>query len=369
MDLLKNNWGFWLITLICVIAILTAGVFCFSAAGRLNEKKAEAAKQMSDFENVAKKNIKLSQENIDIAESNQQIAEAGVKQMKQDLTKRFQLNYTVPETSIEALRTLKDELAKLRTYLEENNLEYSQKCEYFTFDSIARATQPPNKDDLDIIFKHLAAIKIVLETCVKANIDSLVDLALPMGLLEQDEGTYKLLPIELTIVSKPAAAQKLINLMSKADKNLFFFKYFEVIADDKTTEVGKDIKDTAINASSAADMGSRGGAGMEPGMGMEMDMPGAGGGGRRGRGRRGRGNDEMGPGMDMMEPGMGGVGGIGDRRDSNLVELPQKRQELLVYEPKSTKWILRFDMILFNKEEEKSADEGEGTEGAEDNAD
>ncbi len=369
MDLLKNNWGFWLITLICVIAILTATVFCFSAAGKLNVQKADAVKQLSDFDNVAKKNIKLSQENIDIAESNQQIVEAGVKQMKQDLMKRFQLNYTVPETSIEALRTLKDELAKLRTYLEENNLEYSQKCEYFTFDAIARATQPPNKEDLDSIFRHLAAIKIVLETCVKANIDSLVDISRPMGFLEQDEGSYKYLPIELTIVSKPAAAQKLINLMSKADKHLFFFKYFEVIADDKTTEVGKDIKDTAITGSSAADMGSRGGgAGMEPGMGMDMDMGGGAVGGRRGRGRRGRGNDDMGPGMDM-EPGMPGMAGMGNRRDNNLVELPQKRQELLVYEPKSTKWILRFDMVLFNKEEEKSAEEGEGAEGAEENAD
>ena len=368
MDLLKNNWGFWLITLICVIAILTAGVFCFSAAGKLNVQRSESTKQMADFESVAKKNIKLSEENITIAESNQQIAEAGVKQMKQDLTKRFQLNYTVPETSIEALRTLKEELAKMRAFLEEKNLEYSQKCEYFTFDSIARATQPPNKEDLDSIFRHLAAIKIVLENCVKADIDSLVDIARPMGFLEQDEGSYKYLPIELTIVSKPAAAQKLINLMSKADKNLFFFKYFELIADDKTTEVGKDIKDTAISGSSAADMGNRGGGvGMEPG--MEMDMGGgAAVGGRRGRRGRGRGNDDMAPGMDMMEPGMAGMAGMGNRRDNNLVELPQKRQELLVYEPKSTKWVLRFDMILFNREEEK-AEEGEGTEGTEDNAD
>ena len=358
MDLLKNNWGFWLITLICAVAILTAGVFCATAAGKLNVQKAESAKQMDELDKVAKKKIKLSQENIDIAEKNQKIAEAGVKQMKLDLTKRFQLNYTVPETSIEALRTLKDELAKMRSFLEENGIEYSQKCEYFTFDTIARATQPPNKDDLDSIFRHLAAIKIVLETCVKANIDVLVDLVRPMGILEQDEGSYKYLPIELTIVAKPAAAQKLINLMSKADKNLFFFRYFELVADDKTTEVGKDIKDTAVSGSSSAEMGSRGG-GMEPGMGMD-DMGGGRAGGRRGR--RGRANDDMGPGMDM-EPGMAG----GDGRSRELVELPKKRQELLVYEPKSTKWILRFDMILFNREEEKAEDEDAGE--ADENAD
>ena len=205
MDLLKNNWGFWLITLICVIAILTAGVFCFSAAEKLREQTAKAEKQMDEFKKVHDWGKKLSDENVKTAEQNQKIAEAGVKQMKQDLSKRFQLNYTVPETSIEALRTLRDELGKLRTYLEENNIEYSQKCEYFTFDTIARATQPPNKDDLDSIFKHLAAIKIVLETCVKANIDSLVDISRPMGFLEQDEGTYKLLPIELTIAFRSLA--------------------------------------------------------------------------------------------------------------------------------------------------------------------
>ena len=70
--------------------------------------------------------------------------------------------------------------------------------------------------------------------------------------------------------------------------------------------------------------------------------------------------------MDM-EPGMPGANG--NRHDSNLVELPQKRQELLVYEPKTTKWVLRFDMILFNKEEEKSDEDGEGAEGTEENAD
>ena len=343
MDLLKNNWGFWLITLVCLIAILSVGVCCSMAAGKLNTQVDEAAKQMADLDNVAKKNLKLNDENVKIAEANKKVAEAGVKQMKQELTKRFQLNYTVPETSIEALRTLKDELAKMRTFLEENNIEYSTKCEYFTFDAIAKATQPPNKDDLDSIFRHLAAIKIVLETCVKAKIDSLEDLSRPMGILEQDEGSYKFLPIELTIIAKPAAAQNLINLMSRADKNLFFFKYFELIADDQTTEVGKDIKDTAISGSSAGTV--RGGN--EPG--MEMDMEG----GRRGRRGR-RGADNMGPAMDM-EPGVGEAAG----HANNLVELPQRRQELLVYEHKITKWTLRFDMILFNREEEEKSDESE----------
>ncbi|MBR4675670.1 MAG: Amuc_1100 family pilus-like protein [Victivallales bacterium] len=345
MDLLKNNWGFWLITLVCVIAILSVGVCCSMAAGKQKTQVDNAAKQMTDFANVAKENLKLNDENVKIAETNQKVAEAGVKQMKQELTKRFQLNYTVPETSIEALRTLKDELAKMRSFLEDNNIEYSSKCEYFTFDAIAKATQPPNKDDLDSIFRHLAAIKIVLETCVKAKIDSLEDLSRPLGILEQDEGSYKFLPIELTIIAKPAAAQNLINLMSRADKNLFFFKYFELIADDKTTEIGKDIKDTAISGSSASS--GRGGM-SEPG--MEMDMEG---GGRRGR-RGKRGMDNMGPGMDM-EPGMGDAAG----RTTNLVELPQRRQELLVYEHKTTKWTLRFDMILFNREEEEKTEETE----------
>ena len=342
MDLIKNNWGFWLIAVACFIGIIGAGVFCSIAASGLDKEMAETTKQMTDLESVKNKNLKLCQENIDIAEKNKEITEAGVSKMRQELSQRFRLEYSVPETSIEALRTLKDEIAKMRTMLEENGLEYSQKCEFFTFDSIAKATQPPNKDDLDSIFRHLAAIKVVLDTIVKAKIDYLEDLARPMGILEQDEGSYKFLPIEMTIIAKPAAAQNLINLMSRADKNLFFFRYFELVADDKTTDVGKDIRDTAF--SGAGSSYSAGGGGMD---GEAM-------GGGRSSGRRGRRGNR-----DEGDPGMGMEAGGNDANRSGLVEIPQKRQELLVYEPKTTKWVLRFDMILFNREEEKSEESTE----------
>lgn len=345
MDLIKNNWGFWLITVICFLGILSAGVFCSVAAGKLDKEIVESARQMDDLDKVAKKNLKLCQENIDIAEKNKEIAESGIKQMRQELAKRFELKYTVPDTPIEALRTLKEELAKMRTKLEEKGLEYSQKCEFFTFDAIAKATQPPNKDDLDTIFRHLAAINLVLENLVNSKIDFLEDLARPMGVLEQDEGSYKLLPIEMTIVAKPAAAQNLINLMSKADKALFFFRYFELVADDKTTEVGKDIKDTAFSGSGASYEGR---AAMNDGA-----MEGEGGGRARSTGRRGRRGNR-----DDEEGGMGMEAG-NDGKNANLVELPQKRQELLIYEPKTTKWVLRFDMILFNSGEDNSEENKE----------
>ncbi len=361
MDFLKNNWGFVVLVVILLGAVITLGILCTSSASKLVAERDEVKKKIDYIDSVSKKHIELTDENVKTAKFNEREVLKGLKAMQEDLKKKFKLEVEVPATPIEGLRKLKDELEAIGKKLDDKEIAYSN--EYFTFENFARATNPPHRDDLREIFRQLQIVKYVVDVAIKAEVSAIDDLQRPMGLSVQDEGSYNFTPIEITIEASPQNAQNFINLMSKSDKYLFFLRYLELTAPDTPTSIGSDIHDEAINATGGAGFG--GGRGD---MGGPVDfggMPGEGG-GRRGRKRGGDPGMGEEPGMMMggPNPGMMG-GGMGNQ----VVEEPLKRQDLLAYEPKETTWKLRFDFIEFAQDENaENADDdsGEDSESSED---
>lgn len=373
MDFVKHNWGFLVLSLICVCAIGVVAFMCSGAANTLRTKQDDVKKAKDYLDGVTKKKIKLSDENVAIAEKNQKILESGLNGMQEGLKSKFKLQYEVPGKPIEALHKLKAELENLAKTLEEKDITYPQTVDYFTFGKIASATQPPHQDDLKEIFRQLTIIKQVLKIAANAEIDSIEDLQRPMDLTVQDESFYSLTPIEINIYASPRKAQKFINLMSRAEGFLFMLRNIEIIAKDETNPIAQDIQDTGFTAN-----GGEGGAGMAGGrdMGAAMgDM-----GGRQDnapRARRGRANNAMMGNPDMAAGdrdmgamgGMAGMPGMGNgAAANNQVEIPMKRQELLAFAPKKTLWKLRFDLVEFKAEEEDAENGGdEDNNNSEDN--
>lgn len=385
MNFIKNNWGFLLISIVCVVALGMVSFFCSSAGKELKKQKDEATSQEAYLDSVAKKKIKLTSKNVEIAQKNEVEAEKGLDTFMKELTNKFKLNYEVITIPIEALRKLKDEITALQTYLDDKNVAYSPGVSYFTFDSIAKATLPPHQDDLKQIFRQLAIVKKVVQTAVDSEVISIDELARPMGLAVQEEDFYTFTPIEITVTATPDKAQKFINLMDRADNYLFFLRTVEIIAPDKTTEIAQDLDVKSLVSSSgisdgggmpgggpmgdAGMRGMRGMAGMGGMEGMEEGgmMPRGGGAGRGGR-RRGRNAQQNpdgmmgGPGAMNPEMAMGGM--AGGNRNNDWVDIPMKRQELLAFEPKSSVWKLRFDLIEFTQstDDAEAAQETEQTE-------
>ena len=434
MEFLKNNWGFLLLAIILCGAIVTCSVFCVSANNELTKQRADVKSKTDYLNSVAKKNIKLSDEDVEIAQRTQKVAEQGIASLKNDIKTRFKLEYEVPETEIEALRVLKDELSKMRKMLDEKEIDYAQDVEYFTFEDIATSTQPPNKDDLPQIFRQLTIVKHMVDVAAKAEVESIESIERPMGLAVPEEGIYSFTPIEIKFYANSEKAQRFINLMSKADKFLFFLSYLEFYGYDETTDIAADIEDTAINAPSSQQRGKERGPGMGGMVSLEPRSGGRSGGrkggmvevsamedllngGRRGsRGRNARAgrldeeeegksgkirrrgtriNSGLGGslgGVSVGNPLDAGLGGMGNPLDSalgggmgigmqsnrklsgndlmrsrgydpdlvsedELYEIPQRRQDLLVYDEKVSLWTLRYDLIEFIQNEEEASTE------------
>ncbi len=439
MEFLKNNWGFLLLAIILCGAIVTCSVFCVSANKELTKQRADVKSKTDYLDSVAKKNIKLNEEDVEIAQKNQKVAEQGIEALKKDIKTRFKLEYDVPETEIEALRVLKDELAKMRKMLDEKEIDYAQGVEYFTFEDIATSTQPPNKDDLSQIFRQLTIVKHMVDVAAKAEVDSIESIERPMGLAVPEEGIYSFTPIEIKFYATSEKAQRFINMMSKADKFLFFLSYLDFYGYDETTDIAADIEDTAINAPSSQQRGNEKGP-MGGMVSLESRSTGRAGGrksskngmievsamedllsggrrGARGRNRAGRagisddedegksgkirrrgtrinsglgGNLGGGVAGNPLDAGLGGIagnpldaglgGGVGLGMQTNrklsgndlmrsrgydpdlvsedeLYEVPQRRQDLLVYDEKISFWTLRYDLIEFIQNEEEASTE------------
>lgn len=322
MDFLKNNWGFLLLALILCGALVTVGVFCGKANATFAKERADVKTKNDYLASVVKKKIKLSDEDIAIAESNQKIAAQGLEKLRKDISEKFVLEYTVPDTEIEALRKLKDEISAMRKLLDDKEIYYSDEVEYFTFDDIALSTQPPHKDDLNEIFRQLTIIKYVVSVAAEAGVVEITKLVRPMGLAVPEEGIYKFTPVEIEFYAPSDKAQRFINLMSRADKYLFYLNYMELYAEDINNDIAMEIDDTAVNAPSSQEGGSNSpsiGGGV--GLGNVTPFPSSRGGSTGGavsfggspRGGRKDPLSSMGGAIDLIGggPGRGGRGGAG----------------------------------------------------------
>ena len=334
MDLIKKNWGFLVYATVCLAVGILLIAQCLRAGKTLKEAQTQHQQEMDFFDGVKKANLKLSPDNINLAEQNKKLAEDQFQTFLNKLKEQFHLKVTLPRDPIEAVRTLRDEIASIQKTLDEKGITYSQNAAYFTFDYYAKLDTLPPVSDLPKIFRHLELIKVVISKVVEAELLSIDALSRPLNLQVMQEDLYTYTPIEINVTGTLNSTQKFINLMNTNQNCLFFLRELEVVAPDEYSDLGATMKDALFGQADRL-----GGEGFEA-MGQ-----------RPGGRQAGRpflpGNPN-----DMM---MAGEMGPQDGRTAMAatIAVPLKRQDLLVFKPKTASWRIRFDMVDFNLETEE----------------
>lgn len=328
METIKKNWGFIAISLVCFALIVFMVLKCGGTSEKLNTSKSEYEKKLTYLDGVGKKQLKLTDENVNIAKKNSEVTSAGISSVHKTLMQRFKLNYKVPGDGASALRELKEAILQMQKQLDEKEIAQDGKVEYFSFDSIAKSATLPTKEDLPLIFRQLTIIKEVVKVAMESKVASIDDIRRPMNLRVQEEADYTITPIEITVTASLENGQNFVNAMSNQENFLFFLRTIEISAPDVSTGVVGDLGATSSSRSGSSRMSNT----------DEME-------GGRGRERRSR--------SENREQSA-------RARGEGLVEVPMKRQELLVYDKKESTWILRFDLIEPKYEipdEKKAAEE------------
>ena len=325
MGMFKKNWGFIVISFVCFLLACYMIVRCSGTKEKMNTSKSEYEKKLSYLDGVGKKRLKLTEDNIKLARKNSDVTTSSLNSVYNEMMSRFKLKYKVPVDAPGVLRELREAILAMQKQLEEKEIVWDSKVEYFSFDLIARSTTLPPKDDFDPIFRQLAIVKEVVKVAIASNVLAINEINRPMGLKVQEEAEYTITPIEITITASPENGQNFINAMSNQEKFIFFLRTIEISAPDVTTEVAKDL-------GSRSSSGGRGG--MRVG-GIEDEPRSS----RRGQGSAGRGKAQ--------------------ENQDGLVDIPRKRQELLVFDQKEVTLKLRFDFIepKYALPEENKADE------------
>ena len=326
MDTIKKNWGFIVISLVCFALIVVMVLKCSGTSEKLNTSKSEYGKKLTYLDGVGKKQLKLTDENVNIAKKNSKVTSDSITSVHKTLMQRYKLNYKVPGDGASALRELKEAILQMQKQLDEKEIAWDGKVEYFSFDSIAKSATLPTKDDLPLIFRQLTIIKEVIKVAIECKVTSIDDIRRPMNLNVQSEADYTITPIEITVTASLENGQNFVNAMSNQENFLFFLRTIEINAPDVSTGVVGDLGSTSASRGSSR-------------MSSTDEM-----GGGRGRDRRARSENREQPTQTKVE---------------GLVDVPMKRQELLVYDKKLSTWVLRFDLIepKYEIADEKKAEE------------
>lgn len=330
MDSIKKNWGFIAISLVCFVLIIFMVMKCSGTNEKLSVSKSEYDKKLTYLDGVGKKQLKLTDENVKIARHNSDVTSKSISSVHKTLMQRFKLNYKVPGDGASALRELKEAILQMQKQLDEKEIFCDGKVEYFSFDSIAKSATLPTKDDLPLIFRQLTIVKQIVKVAIESKVISIDEIRRPMNLRVQEEADYTITPIEITVTASLENGQNFVNAMSNQENYLFFLRTIEISAPDVVTGVVGDLGATNSSRSGNARMEN-----------SSDEM-----GGTRSRNRRTR------PESRDKEQ-------TSQAKGDGLVEVPMKRQELLVYAKKESKWKLRFDLIepKYELPEEKKAEE------------
>ena len=325
MDTIKKNWGFIVISLVFLIIIAFMVMKCSGTNDKLKNSKGEYEKKLSYLDGVGKKQLKLTEENVKIAQKNSEVTNNGISTVHKTLMERFKLDNKVPGDAARSLIVLKEAILQMQKQLEENEIALDGKVEYFSFDSIAKsATLPPDKD-LPLIFRQLTLVKEIVKVAIESKVASIDEIKRPMNLSAQEEADYTITPIEITVTASPENGQNFVNAMSNQENFLFFLRTIEINAPDAATGVVAELG----SSSSSRD-------------GMRMEINEEGGRSKNRRNKQDRDREQR-----------------SYSKNEGLVDVPLKRQELLVYGKKEVSWKLRFDLIepKYELPEEKKDEE------------
>ncbi|MBP1583718.1 MAG: hypothetical protein J6866_07170 [Victivallales bacterium] len=373
MEFVKKNWGL----LACSVVALVIAIFLvwqiFSAVKRRDEEVAKSDGHISFFNKLKQAGFNLTEDskgeipNLRQSKANAAIAEEHFQELSRYLGERYSFPVTVPQTSPEAMREIREQFSKLTQFNFDNKMEvHGVAVEY------APILQRGTLQDTEIrpVFRNLQATKEILKIVADSGVKYVNYIRWPMGFTFREEGNYTVTPVNISITAEPDVAQNFLNKMTDAPKMLFYIKDIVIDAPDIFSQAyeerlgGSEDEDLEGLQSLTSESGKGGRAGM----GMDGGMGGIGGMGRMGRGGR------MGGGMGMdVGMGRGRMGGrmsrgglMGDdsmarrKEKRNRIVQEPKRQNFLAFNNKEITMNVRFDFYEFlpvaNPDEEGQED-------------
>ena len=286
---------------------------CKGTSEKLNTSKSEYEKKLNYLDGVGKKQLKLTDENVKVAQNNSDKTTKSIDKVHKELMDNYVIKYEAPKDPTSALRELREAIQHLHTTLEEKEIGTDAKLQYFSFDSIAKSSSLPPKSDLPPIFRQLAIVKEIVKVAIDSKVLAINDISRPLGLKVHDDADYTITPIEVTVTATPENGQQFVNAMSNQENFLFVLRTIEIKAPDVTSDVVKSlfVKDDMLDADLAVED-----ARQEAKAGMR------------------------GTAFKPKNPRQSAAG-----KDNGLVEVPLKRQEMIVFEKKYSSWKLRFDLL------------------------
>lgn len=313
MDTIKKNWGFIVISLVCFVLVALMLIKCKGTSEKLNTSKSEYEKKLNYLDGVGKKQLKLTDENAKIAQINSDKTTKSIDKVHKDLMDNYVIKYEAPKDPTSALRELREAIQHLQTTLEEKEIGVDGKLQYFSFDSIAKSSSLPPKADLPPIFRQLAIVKEIVKVAIDSKVLAINDISRPLGLKVQEEADYTITPVEVTVTATPENGQRFVNAMSNQENFLFVLRTIEIKAPDVTSDLVKSlfVKDDMLDADLAVE---------DRGQGTRTGMK-----------------------RTAFKPKYGAK--QADAKNDGLVDVPLKRQEMIVFEKKYSSWKLRFDLL------------------------
>jgi len=365
MEFVKKNWGLLACSVVALVIAIFLVVKIFSAVKKRDEEAAKSDGHISFFNKLKQAGFNLTEDskgeipNLRQSKANAAIAEEHFQELSRYLGERYSFPVTVPQTSPEAMREIREQFSKLTQFNFDNKMEvHGVAVEY------APILQRGTLQDTEIrpVFRNLQATKEILKIVADSGVKYVNYIRWPMGFTSRDEGTYTVTPVNISITAEPDVAQNFLNKMTDAPKMLFYIKDIVIDAPDIFSQAyeerlgdseNEDMEGLQSLTSESGKGGRGGGMGMDAGMG--------------GMGRMGRSSRMGGMGMDVGMGGRMSRGGLmGDdsmarrKEKRNRIVQEPKRQNFLAFNNKEITMNVRFDFYEFlpvaNPEEEGQED-------------
>ena len=242
MDFVKKNLGLLGFALLCVIL---SGLLVFVIV--------RSAKAASQYDGKVAEQLRFltGVESYDYAVNDSTLADARVYARQAE--ERFTIlrgfladNYSLPDesapTQLECLRTLKQYVQTMHTYLKKTVAEVEgrhavyvgQNCTYFSFDNVALSEALPARRDIPVIMRHLAATWDIVRLVGIAQVTELTQISRPLGLMQMEEDPlYDVIPFEIMVSGTLEQTQTFINLMHTQATYVFFLRSVELLGEDQ----------------------------------------------------------------------------------------------------------------------------------------
>lgn len=233
MELLKKNLGLILYTL----ASLVLGVFIMlgtrTATRNASEHKGKVDHQVEFFTRIQRNEHAISKTNVKVARQNQRIVDQKFFELRSWLSRQYSIPQEHPPTSIECMRILQAEVRRMQLGMQEKRVALTGGAAMLSFKEEATRRTLPAAASVPGILRSLKVVREVTRLVAMAEINELTEIKRLNGLGVKEEDLYTITSLHIAVISPLDEVQRLLNLLSKDSRYLFFLRNVQLETQDQ----------------------------------------------------------------------------------------------------------------------------------------